>query len=320
MSPTATSTTVATGQASAKVLAATEAFIGMLDATQKTAVVAERTAANLGQWSNLPDQAFRRAGIRMDNLSAEQAQGVQAILDAALSPEGAKQVSQITTADGVLAANSSGGGGGFGADRYYIRFIGTPSNTSPWTVQFGGHHLAVNVTLAGSKMTLAPTLWGAQPAIYPESGANIEPLAGETAKAYALMNALDATQQQAATLGGTTREIVLGAGQDGKTLAQEGAKASTFTDTQKRMLLDLVQEWLRPLNEENAAAKLTAAAGELDQMTFAWSGATAVGQPIYYRIQSPTFVIEFAHQQGAGVTHIHSIYREIGNDYGAKLA
>ena len=69
---------------------------------------------------------------------------------------------------------------------------------------------------------------------------------------------------------------------------------------------------------------MTAAESELDAMTFAWYGATTLGQPIYYRVQSPTFIIEFAHQQGGGanaggVTHIHSIYREVGNDYGAKL-
>jgi hypothetical protein len=42
-------------------------------------------------------------------------------------------------------------------------------------------------------------------------------------------------------------------------------------------------------------------------------------------VQGPTFIIEFAHQQGqganaGGITHIHSIYREPGNDYGAQLS
>jgi len=63
----------------------------------------------------------------------------------------------------------------------------------------------------------------------------------------------------------------------------------------------------------------------LDRTTFAWYGSTEIGNPIYYRVQGPTFTIEFAHQQGqganaGGITHIHSIYREPGNDYGAQLA
>ena len=120
-------------------------------------------------------------------------------------------------------------------------------------------------------------------------------------------------------------EIVLGAGQDGKTLAAEGVPAATFTDEQKKLLLDLVDEWITPLNGEAATAKLTTVQQNLDQTTFAWYGSTEIGNPIYYRVQGPTFIIEFAHQQGqganaGGITHIHSIYREPGNDYGAQLA
>jgi hypothetical protein len=309
--------------APAVTLAATEAFLGTLDATQKTTVQAERTSSNLSQWSNLPDQLFKRAGLRMDSLSADQQAAAMKVLQAALSPEGYTQVTQISTADGVLAA-TAGMNLDFGADHYWIRVLGTPAATGAWTVQYGGHHLAVNVTLDGAKMTLAPTLWGAQPSSYTAAGTSAEPLCGETTKAFALMDALDATQQKEATLTTAVTEIVLGAGQDGKTLAQEGVKASSFTADQKKLLLDLVDEWIRPLNAEQAASKLADAEANLDQTTFAWYGSTTIGNPIYYRVQSPTFVIEFAHQQGqganaGGITHIHSIYREIGNDYGAQL-
>ncbi|MFI7709386.1 DUF3500 domain-containing protein [Nonomuraea sp. NPDC049480] len=294
-----------------------------MDSTQKTTVAGERTAANLGQWSNLPDGLFKRAGLRMDALSAAQQAAVLKILKAALSEDGYKQVVQITTADGVLAA-AGGISLDFGADHYWIRILGTPSATGKWTVQYGGHHLAVNVTMAGDAMTLAPTLWAAQPAAYAEAAKDVEPLCGETVKAFKLVDSLNATQLKAAVLTTPVKEIVLGAGQDGKTLAAEGVKASTFTDAQKTLLLSLVDEWLTPLNAEQAAAKLKAAKANLDKTTFAWYGSTKIGNPIYYRVQGPTFTIEFAHQQGAGanaggITHIHAIYREPGNDYGAEL-
>lgn len=321
---TAATTSSATGAAAAATLAAANAFLATLDASQKTTVVADRTQANLSQWSNLPDQLFERAGLRMDALSDAQRAAVLKILEAALSPEGYAQVNQITVADGVLAA-AGGINLDFGADHYWIRFVGAPAATGAWTIQYGGHHLAVNITVAGKDMTIAPTLWGAQPASYTQGGTSAEPLSGETTKAFALAGSLDATQQKAAILTTAVKEIVLGAGKDGMTLAQEGVKASTFTDAQKALLIDLVSEWLTPLNAENAAAKLAAMKAGLDQTTFAWYGATTIGQPIYYRIQGPTFTIEFAHQQGqganaGGVTHIHSIYREPGNDYGAQLA
>jgi Protein of unknown function (DUF3500) len=320
----ASSATPATGAAAEAVLSATQAFLTTLDDAQRTSVTAERTQANLSQWSNLPDQLFERAGLRMDGLSAEQQAAVSKILQAALSPEGYAQVSQIATADGVLATQG-GPDLDFGADHYWIRILGTPAATGEWTVQYGGHHLAVNATMAGKDVTLAPTLWGAQPASYAAAGTTAEPLCGETTKAFALVDALDAEQQKAAILTTPIKEIVLGAGQDGTTLAQEGVQASTFTAAQKALLLDLVDEWVRPLNPDAATAKLAAVEQNLDRTTFAWYGSTQIGNPIYYRVQGPTFTIEFAHQQGqganaGGITHIHSIYREPGNDYGAQLA
>ena len=126
-------------------LTATQAFLGTLDDAQKTSVQAERTQSNLAQWSNLPDQLFERAGLRMDSLDVDQQAAVLKILEAALSPAGYAQVTQITTADGVLATQG-GPDLDFGADHYWVRILGTPAETGPWTVQYGGHHLAVNVT------------------------------------------------------------------------------------------------------------------------------------------------------------------------------
>ncbi|MEE1765130.1 DUF3500 domain-containing protein [Streptomyces sp. SP18BB07] len=311
------------GKASAAVLSATKEFLATLSSAQKTSVAGELTQSNLSQWSNLPDQLFQRAGLRMDALSSAQQAAVLKILKAALSDEGYKQVTQITYGDGVLK-DQGGIDLDFGADHYHVRILGTPSATGKWTIQYGGHHLAVNVTMAGKQMTLAPTFWGAQPASYTKGTSETEPLSGETKKAFALVDALDATQLKEAVLPTAVNEIVLGAGQDGKTLAAEGVKASTFTAEQKSLLLGLVGEWISPLNEEQAAAKLAAVKENLADTTFAWYGSTEVGNPVYYRVQGPTFTIEFAHQQGqganaGGITHIHSIYREPGNDYGAGL-
>jgi hypothetical protein len=44
-----------------------------------------------------------------------------------------------------------GRGPAFGEDEYYLAFVGTPSSTEPWMLQFGGHHLAINLTMAGAR-------------------------------------------------------------------------------------------------------------------------------------------------------------------------
>ena len=64
----------------------------------------------------------------------------------------------------------------FGSDLYYISFLGAPSTTQPWMLQFGGHHLALNITIAGNRGVLTPTLTGAQPATFKLNGKTIRPV------------------------------------------------------------------------------------------------------------------------------------------------
>ena len=89
----------------------------------------------------------------------------------------------------------------FGSSLYYISFIGTPSTTNPWMLQFGGHHLALNITISGSKGVLTPTLTGAQPAIFKLNGKTIRPVGRESDKALALLQSLRADQQKIAVVG-----------------------------------------------------------------------------------------------------------------------
>lgn len=314
---------VVTGTASKATLKAANTFLGTLTASQKTSVLAARTTANLTLWSNLPDKLFKRSGLRMDTLTSSQKQAVMNILKSALSPEGFTQVSQITEADGVLAA-AGGMNLDFGADHYWIRFVGKPSLKTLYTIQYGGHHLAVNISALGNNLTIAPTLWGAQPTTYKVGAKTIEPLKGEVEKALSLMGSLDATQQKKATLSISVGEILTGAGADNRTLSPEGVVGSELTSAQKENLLALITEWMKTQTTEMATAKIEKAKSELDKTYFAWAGQVAVGAPIYYRITSPSITIEFSHQTGmgansGGISHIHAMYREIGNNYGAAL-
>jgi hypothetical protein len=87
---------------------------------------------------------------------------------------------------------------------------------------------------------------------------------------------------------------------------------------QQAMLLDLAHEWVGILNDEGAAARMAEIRSNLSRTWFAWSGATENGGLAYFRIQGPTVLIEYAPQQG-DLDHIHTIYRDPTNDYGARL-
>jgi hypothetical protein len=221
-----------------------------------------------------------------------------------------------------------GGPGGallFGKDLYYISFLGKPSETAPWMMQFGGHHLAINLTIAGERGILTPTLTGAQPALYTLNGKTVRPLGGESDKGLALLNALDDAQKKKAILSFRMADLVLGPGEDDKRIQPEGLKASDMTDKQRAMLLDIIAEWSSIVHESAAAARMAQLKAEINDTWFAWSGPVdgVQGKNInaYYRVQGPHLVIEYAPQGLGGdpSNHVHTMYRDPTNDYGRAI-
>jgi hypothetical protein len=307
------------GTPTAGIVAAAQKFLATLDETQRGKLVFDfKDEAQRKRWSNLPTASFKRQGLRMGDLTKPQRDAALAVLAASFSPHGYEKVLQIVEADEVL--KQSGGQTIFGRDEYCVSFLGQPSATEPWVIQFGGHHLGLNVTLAGEQRTLAPSHTGAQPAIYELEGKTIRPLGRETEKAFALLSSLSESQRKQAILDFQMRDLVLGPGRDGQTIQPEGVKGSVLTEKQREMLLDLAGEWTGILHEAVAKAKMDEMRNNIAETWFAWSGPIEKGSAAYFRIQGPTVIIEYAPQRlgGDATKHIHTIYRDPTNDYGIK--
>jgi hypothetical protein len=264
-----------------------------------------------------------RAGLALGELSQAQRSAAMALLSSMLSAKGFEKVEQIVEGDEVLR-KSEGDNPMFGKDLFFLSILGTPSETAPWMLQFGGHHLALNVTIVGPQGVLTPSLIAAQPALYTSNGRTVRPLAGESDKALALLGALDESQKKQAILGYRVADLVLGPGKDGKTIPPEGLKAAAMTEAQRALLLDLISEWSGIVHDSAAAARMAEIKAGLADTWFAWSGATTAppGRNLtaYYRIQGPALVIEYAPQPLGGdpSLHIHTIYRDPTNDYGRQ--
>ena len=326
----------AQGAVTARVVAAANRFLATLGDAERARCTFGFTSSQRTGWSNLPTGIFQRNGLRLGDMTSRQRDAALALVAAALSREGYQKVTDIMNGDEVLrsagggrtggrqgaaapgGAGARGGGVRFGLDEYYIALLGPPSATAPWMIQFGGHHLAINVTVVGPNNVMTPSLPAAQPAKYTLNGQTIRPLGHENDKGFALINALNPAQQKQAILSYEVRDLVLGPGADGKVIQPEGILASALDAVQQGLLLDVVHEWVGILNDEAAAAKMAEIKANLPRTWFAWSGATKNGGLAYYRIQGPTVVIEYAPQQG-DLDHIHTIYRDPTNDYGARL-
>jgi hypothetical protein len=318
----------------ARIVAAAQAVAATLDEAGRAKLQFPFDGPQKTRWSNLPSGIFERQGLRLADLTPAQRRAVMSLLSTALSPDGYRKVTDIMRGDEVLRTTEGGrgpggggggrgggrgGGGGvrFGQDEYYLAFLGAPSAATPWMLQYGGHHLAINLTMAGSQATMAPSLPAAQPATYTIEGRSVRPLGDENDKAFALINALDEAQRQQAILPYRVSDLVLGPGQDGRTIQPEGIRASALSAAQQTMLLDLAGEWTGIANDAFAAPRMAELRANLAQTYFAWSGPITTGSAAYFRIQGPTLVIEYAPQ--GSVDHIHTIYRDPTNDYGAQF-
>jgi hypothetical protein len=317
-----TVTAAAAQNATARMVTAANAFLTTLSPAQRQTVsFAFDDAQQRTRWSNLPVTMVPRAGLSLGELTAAQREAAMALVTASLSARGLQKVQEIMEGDETLKAG--GRAGMFGKDLYFISLLGTPSPTQPWMLQFGGHHLALNITMAGARGVLTPSLIAAQPGLYTFNGRPVRPMGGESDKAAALFNSLDAGQKQQATISARVADLVLGPGNDGRTIAPEGLKASSLNERQRTLLLEVIGEYANIIHDAAAAERMAEIRAGLNETWFAWSGpATAtVGRNIesYYRIQGPNLVIEYAPQRGDPAMHIHSMYRDPTNDYGRKL-
>jgi hypothetical protein len=301
-----------------RIVAAAQAVTASLDDAGRKKLQFEFDSPQKKQWSNLPSPMFPRNGIKLADLTAPQRDAVMKLLSASLSAEGYQKVLDIMRGDEVLKRNGGGRGPQFGQDEYYLAYLGTPSTTTPWMLQYGGHHLAINLTIAGAQTTMAPSLPAAQPATFTWEGRSVQPLKDENDKGFALINALDEKQKGQAILNYRVADLVLGATQDGKTIQPEGIRASALSAAQQAMLWDIAREWIGIAADGIAEPRMTEIKSHLNDTYFAWSGPTTNGSAAYFRVQGPTIFIEYAPQ--GGVDHIHTIYRDPTNDYGAKLA
>jgi hypothetical protein len=189
-------------------------------------------------------------------------------------------------------------------------------------VEFGGHHLALNIVIAGAQGALTPTLTGAQPSIYQLGGKTVRVLSAENDKAFLLLDALDEEQRKKAVLNYRIGDLILGPGHDGEAIVAEGLKASSMNAKQKEMLLDLISEWAGIISNSYAGARMKEIREGIDETYFAWSGplthAKDKNGSSYYRIQGPHVIIEFSPQGMGGdlAMHVHTIYRDPLNNYG----
>lgn len=321
-----TNCTVVTGLA--RVVCLAEAFKAMLTTTQLATVQLAYSKSNAVRWSNLPESLYRnRVGINLGSLSTTQLAAARALLAAALvqgiTNEGDDELEGNLVADDYLGAN--GGGSGYGRGNYYLAFLGTPSTTGLWELQFGGHHYTLANTYNAGKITgVTPSFRAVEPmAAVTANGRTYQPVEQERQAFASLLGGLSSSEQTTAKLSSTFSDILLGPGQDGKfPTTKQGLKAGSLSADKKALVLNAIKLYVNDLDPETAATVLAKYTSELDDTYVAYSGTTTVtAQNDYIRIDGPSVWIEFSYQGGIvirGTPHPHSVWRDRTGDYGGN--
>jgi hypothetical protein len=98
-----------------------------------------------------------------------------------------------------------------------------------------------------------------------------------------------------------------------------GVRHADLGSAGRSALERLVRHYVDRTRPEVASAVWNrAVAGNLGDLTFAWSGSEAARGGHYYAVRGPAFVIEYDNTQD-GANHVHAVWRELENDWGEDL-
>lgn len=302
-------------------VAAAHAFLAVLSDDEKKQALLPLNDPERQKWTNVPTKA-NDGGIRLGDLAKPQLEKAVAFLSTVLSEKGYLMARNIMLADDLLLKNKERAErrGGLGSANYWIAIFGTPSENEPWGVQWDGHHVAVNLTIVGEKMTLSPAFIGTQPHKFMLGEEEIIPMENEIAWAIEFMNNLDEKQRAKAIIKNKRGRMQAGAGKDGFIPPSKGLPVKELTPEQHAKLLKLIGLWVDDLPAKPAAARMKELDTQLKKAHFAWYGPFTPGSDASYHLVGPEIIVEYTGQDLGGnpLDHIHSIYRNPTNEYGAQ--
>jgi hypothetical protein len=265
-----------------------------------------------------------RKGLTLKDMSEDQRALAKSLLASGISETANTKVMTIMSLELILREMEQGKPNSPKRDpeMYYFSVFGQPDGKQPWGWRVEGHHVSVNITVVNDKAVAAgPVFLGDNPADVkegPRKGLRV--LAEEEDQGRALVKSLSEEQMKKAVFTKTApAEIITKNDRQAVLQKFEGMPYSELTEKQKAALMDLIGLYanrLRPELAQDDLKRITQAG--LDKIYFGWAGGTEVGQPHYYRIHGPNFLIEYDDTQN-NANHIHTVWRDLENDFGGDV-
>jgi hypothetical protein len=269
-------------------------------------------------WHFVP---IERKGLALREMTAAQKHLASALLSAGLSQQGYIKAETVMSLEDVLRILEKGTGPERDPEKYYFSIFGQPAETGTWGYRVEGHHLSQNYTVVSGHVAGAPSFFGANPAEVREGPRKgLRTLGAEEDLGRAVIQALDPEQRKIAVVHAEAyKDILTFADRQAALKGQpSGLPASKMNPKQLSLLMALLEEYARNMPEQIAQSREEQIQKAGTDIYFAWAGGIEKGEPHYYRVQTPTFLIEYDDTQNEA-NHIHSVWRDFNGDFGLDL-
>jgi Protein of unknown function (DUF3500) len=302
---------------------AARAFLASLSAAQRARASFPFGGAERTRWHWTVPSSVPRNGLTLGQMSTRQRRLALALLRASSSRAGYAKAVDIMSLQGLLQRMSTGINDPFDADRYFVSVFGRPGDRA-WGWRLEGHHLSRNFTVVGNNLVTEPFFLGAWPTRAGSAYRTI--VQGERA----MRREEDAAREVVLAVSGQLRRRVVFSSEsltDHVTqnaarvtpLDPVGVLARDLPSAAQRRVREIVRTYIA--NHPPATARRVLDRVEragMARIRFGWAGSLQPGRPQYYRLQGPTFLLEFDNSRNSG-THIHSVWRDFERDYGRHL-
>jgi hypothetical protein len=311
--------------ASALATAATE-WLAALTPEQRQQATFPLEADERQRWNFIPTAQFPRNGLPLKSMTIPQRERAHGLLRAGLSQRGYLTATGIIDLENILR-EIEGADTAQGRTRdpelYFFTVFGAPAARGAWAWRVEGHHVSLHFAVDNGKASVstAPAFFGSNPAEVPDGpkkGQRV--LGGQEDAARALLESLEGAVRSAAIISTTApNDIVTRTQLKVDLLEPAGLPAARMTGPQRALLMQLVEVYTSLMTPDTAADRMAKIrAGGTDKIAFAWAGETERKKPHYYRVQGPTFLVEYDNTQ-TNANHIHSVWRDFNGDFGRDL-
>ena len=270
-------------------------------------------------WHFIPRE---RKGLPLKEMMPEQKHLAHGLLSTALSHRGYLKASTIMSLEQVLRDLEQGKGPTRDPELYFVTIFGKPDPKGTWGWRVEGHHLALNFILVdGKEVSVTPSFLGSNPGEIREGPRKgLRALGAEEDLARQLVKSLNDEQKKIAIYtNNAPREIITGNDRKAKALTPMGISAAKLNKAQTELLWQVIKEYVYRYRPELADQVLKRIeAGGAKSLYFAWAGTVEPKQGHYYRVQGPTFLMEYDNTQN-NANHIHAVWRDLERDFGDDL-